>query len=222
MPVDIGQAISLGIKLAILGVIIWIAVTLKKWWNSPGDRPTWVVSIVNMFQPVSYKKLTGLSPLFNSNVVTIADSSPTSNACASNCSMVSTCNGFFFSNNVCKQISSDFGTIVMVPSTGDTYVKSTSNTPKWGFMLQNPGVDYAFDSNVSSQHYGSLINETDPTLIANTCIQQATSNCVGFSTNTSTKQTWLVNSTSNNATTSNVTSYSYGIIPSYAFTSQTL
>ena len=99
----------------------------------------------------------------------------------------------------------------------DTYIKTSANMPKWGFMLMTPELDYAFASNLVSQELGTVYSSNNSTLMADTCIQNASSNCVGFSINTNTINTWLVNSTANTATTANVISYSYGILPNTLF-----
>ena len=225
MPIDIGQVFHIVIMLTILGLLIWLGVTIKDWYSNPGDRPTWFVSILNVFSPVKYQRLNAMGPYMTSNVSSTPDSSPTANACASNCSVSYGCNGFVWNNTTsnCTQIKSDFGTLVMIPQDSnspvsmDTYIKTSANMPKWGFMLMTPGLDYAFASNLVSQELGTVYSSNNSTLMANTCIQNASSNCVGFSINTNTINTWLVNSTANTATTANVMSYSYGILPTTSF-----
>lgn len=227
MPFDVGQALHLAFLCVITGLLIWLGISVKDWYNNPGDRPSWLINIINVFNKPTYQVIKGLAPA-SSNLNIITDTgSVTANACASNCSMSYACNGFTFNNSTanCQQVTSDFGTLVMIPYDSnaplsiDTYVKSGSNLPKWGFLAQAAGTDYAFASNLISQELGTVYSSNNSTLMANTCIQNASSNCVGFSINTNTISAWLVNSTANTATTANVISYNYGTIPSTLFMS---
>jgi len=226
MPdIDWGQVIHIAFTVTILALVIWIGVKIKDWYSNPNDRPSWVVSILNVFSPVTYQRLSAMGPYMTSNVSSTPDPSPTANACASNCSVSYGCNGFIWNNTTsnCTQIQSDFGTLVMIPQDSnspvsiDTYIKTSANMPKWVFLLTQPGTDYAFASNLVSQELGTVYSSNNSTLMANTCIQNSSSNCVGFSINTNTSNTWLVNSTANTTTTANVISYVYGIIPTTSF-----
>ena len=191
-----------------VGLLIWIGITIKKWYNDASTRPKWIANFLLMFYPVKYYKMAGSAPAVNSNLVMTQDStSTTANACASNCSTTSGCNGFVFFSNTCIQVSSDFGKAMMIPGPGtDTYFRQDTNSPKYGFVSQTG--DYAFASNVVSQRLGSILSIADPVALSNTCISQSSSNCIGFSyTTTAPAQAWLVKDTSNSVTTSNVSSF---------------
>ena len=209
-PINVEALISFLSSLAMVGLLIWIGVTLKKWYNDASTRPKWILNFILMFYPVKYYKMTDMIPSKNSNIVMTSDTmSTTANACASNCSTTSGCNGFIFSSNTCTQIRSDFGNAMMMPKTGnDTYFRQDVNSPKYGFISQTG--DYAFStaSNIVSQRLGTILSITDPTELSNTCISQSSSNCIGFSyTTVAPNQAWLVKDTSNSVVTSNVSSY---------------
>jgi len=210
---------SLLVKLLILFVLIYIAYKINDYWNNPGDRPKWINSLINLVYPVTFNKLSGLAPNITSNVSITADPSSNPSNCAANCAVTVACNGFIWNNSSsnCTQISTDFGTLVMLPTDStpisvDTYIKSGVTTPKWGFLKQ--ATDYAFDSNLANQQLGTMYTSNNSTLLALACATlPSTSNCAGFSLSTTAAQGWLVNSTANTASTANVTSYSYGLIP---------
>ena len=208
--------ISIGKTLVIIGLLIWIGVTTKKWYSDTSTRPQWLVSFLVIFFPVHYDIMTGMIPHPDSNVTTIVDtSSKTANTCASNCSTLYGCNGFIFqkSTTTCSQVTNDFGLNIMVPNTDyDTYIRQDKNHPKYGFLHRADPSDYAFSSNLVNQRLGSILSVTDPYKLANTCIQQASSNCVGFSFNSSTSNAWLVNDVSNIESTSNTVSYQYTLL----------
>lgn len=207
-PIDLAAAASFLMSAVMVGLLIWIGITIKKWYNDASARPKWIANFILMFYPVKYYKMTGSTPAVNSNLMLTVDStSTTANACASNCSTAVGCNGFIFSSNTCTQVSSDFGKAMMVPKPGtDTYFRQDTNSPKYGFVSQTG--DYAFASNVTSQRLGSILSVADPVALSNTCISQSSSNCIGFSyTTTAPAQAWLVNNTSNSVTTSNVASF---------------
>jgi len=207
-PIDLAAAVSFVMSAVMVGLLIWIGITIRKWYNDASTRPKWIMNFILMFYPVKYYKMSDSRPALNSNLMYALDStSTTANACASNCSTTVGCNGFVFYSNLCTQISSDFGKAMMVPGPGkDTYFRQDTNSPKYGFVSQTG--DYAFASNVTSQRLGTILSVADPVVLANTCISQSTSNCIGFSyTTTSPVQAWLVKDTSNSVTTSNVSSF---------------
>ena len=219
MAVDFGQIFNVVFMCAILGVLIWIGITMKKWYSDPNSRPRWVLSIVNLFSPKSYDVMTGMMPYMTSNISTTLDAtSNTANACASNCSMTPACLGFTFAKDTsnCTQISTDFGTIEMIPSPSgnvSTYIQKTVNHPKYGFV--SASTDYAWDTTLVSQRLGAATIPTSiPTTMSISCIQNASANCMGFSMNSSNGQTWFVQSTSNSVATANVSSYQLTLLTS--------
>jgi hypothetical protein len=208
-PIDLAAAASFVMSAVMVGLLIWIGITIKKWYNDASTRPKWMANFILMFYPVKYYKMTDSMPSLNSNLVMTLDStSTTANACASNCSTTVGCNGFVFYSNKCTQISSDLGKAMMVPDPGkDTYFRQDKNSPKYGFVTDTG--DFAFSSNLVSQRLGSMLSIADPVALANACISQSSSNCIGFSYMTTTPaQAWLVKDTSNVESTSNVMSYS--------------
>jgi len=210
MAIDIGAAISLGSSLVMLGLLIWLAISVKKWYNDASKRPRWLMSILLVFSPVKYNIMINTVPNLQSNLIMVADTvSITANTCASNCSGVYDCTGFVFNRatNVCTQVRGDFGKAIMIPKASyDTYFRQDKNSPKYGFVKQDG--DFAFSSNLVNQRMGSLLTIVDPYELSNTCIKQSTSNCVGFSYTTNVPlNSWIVNSTSNIESTSNVSSY---------------
>jgi hypothetical protein len=200
-----GQILEVAWKAVIVCIVLYIAYTLKKYYSDPSTRPSWLIGIINIGNPVKYNKMTGMYP-YDSNISVIEDThSTTANLCASNCSVVYNCNGIIW-DSTCKQVTSNFGKAIMVPRSGvDTYFKTTSTFPKYGFV--SLAKDLAFHSNVAKQHYGTISNEVNPEKLSNLCINQYTSNCVGFSTNVESNTTWFVNDYSNTEATSNVSSY---------------
>ena len=216
MAFDFGKLMQFLLVCGVVTLCILFGLTVKKWYDTPSERPSWIITIINMVYPVTYKKLTGMAPYMDSNVSSVTTTVALKD-CASNCTNAADCLGFVYSDNNCKSIKTDFGKLIMLVDSKDTYVKSTLNLPKWGYIKQADGKDYAFGSNVTSQHLGSIIASKDPTYLSNVCTQQFTSNCVGFSINTSTSNAWLINDTSNVATTSNVQSYLLTYVPTYSF-----
>jgi hypothetical protein len=214
MGFDIGKAADFAMTAGMVILLVILFTIGKKWYDSPSERPSWLIKILNTANPVSYKKLAGMNIFIDSNVsVTVSPS--TLKDCAANCTIASDCLGFVYSNTNCTKVKTDFGKLVMLPDSADTYVKSTKNLPKWGYVQQVDGDDYAFDVNLSGQRLGAVVQSTDPTYLSTTCTQKFTSNCIGFSIGTS--NTWLINKTSNVTTTSNVQSYLVSIIPTYSF-----
>ena len=215
MPVNWDKALQLLQSLVMFGLLIWLFITMKKWYNDESTRPKWLMSLIVTFSTVKYNKMTNTSPFVDSNVTVVVDStSTTADKCASNCSTTYNCNGFVYMSNTCTYVMSDFGTIMMVPKSGvDTYFRQDKNSPKYGFTPASG--DFAFSSNVASQRMDSMMTVVDPYQLANTCIQKHTSNCVGFSyTTVDPKQSWLVNNTSNIESTANVMSYSLDLLGS--------
>jgi len=209
-PIDLAAAASFVMSAVMVGLLIWIGITLKKWYNDASARPKWIANFLLMFYPVKYYKMSGSTPSLNSNLVTTRDStSTTANACASNCSSTVGCNGFIFYSNTCAQISSDFGNAMMVPNPGkNTYFRQDTNSPKYGFVSQTGDYAISSSSNVVSQRLGTILSIADPVELANTCISQSSSNCIGFSyTTQAPSQAWLVKDTSNSVTTPNVSSF---------------
>jgi hypothetical protein len=209
-PIDVAAAASFLMSAVMVGLLIWIGITIKKWYNDASTRPKWLMSFIMMFYPVKYYKMSGTTPAINSNLITTNDlTSTTANVCASNCSTTVGCNGFVFYSNNCIQISTDFGKAMMVPNPGkDTYFRQDTNSPKYGFVSQTSDYAISSSSNVTNQRLGTILSISDPTELSNTCISQSSSNCIGFSyTTTSPAQAWLVKDTSNSVTTSNVSSF---------------
>lgn len=220
MGFDAKKAFDFGMALLITVCIVVFFTFAKKWYDTPSERPSWLIYIVNVANPVSYKKLAGAHPFIDANVsMTVTDTSTIAD-CASNCTNSSDCLGFVYTSGHCEQYKTDFGKLVMLSTDGvDTHVKSTSNLPKWGYIKQPAGDDYAFDPVVANQHYGSLLASKDPKYLSNLCTTQFTTNCIGFSFDTS--NAWLINSTANVITTSNVQSYLVDLIPESAFSNVT-
>lgn len=208
MAVDWQQVFDVFMRVVMVGILIWIGYTLKKWYSDESTRPSWLISIINIGYPEKYKKLSGMYP-YDSNLSIVVDTKSTSaNTCMANCSVTYACNGTIWANATCSHVTSDFGKSIMVPRSGsDVYVKMSRTSPKWGFVSY-PGKDLGFSSNVASQHYGTISTETNPEKLSNICIQQfLTSNCEGFSTDTNLNQTWFVTNASNIESVSNVNSY---------------
>lgn len=189
---------------------------MKKWYSDASTRPQWLASFIIMFYPVHYDIMTGMIPHPDSNVSLVTDTtSKTANACASNCSTNVNCNGFVFqkSTSTCSHVTNDFGFNIMVPlSDYDTYIRQDRNHPKYGFLHRTDPADYAFSSNLVGQRLGSMLSVTNPYALADACIQQSASNCVGFSYSTVASNAWLVNSVSNIESTSNTVSYQYTLL----------
>lgn len=203
-------AASFVMSAVMLGLLIWIGITIKKWYNDASARPKWIAGFIQMFYPVKYYKMSGYVPTLNSNLVMTLDStSTTANACASNCSTTFGCNGFIFYSNTCMQVSSDFGKAMMAPNPAkNTYFRQDKNSPKYGFVSQTGDFAISSSSNVVSQRLGSMMSINDPITLSNTCVSQSSSNCIGFSyTTTAPAQAWLIKDTSNSVTTSNVSSF---------------
>lgn len=212
---DWGAIFGLGVQVGILCVLAWLVYKVKTWYNDESTRPTWLISILNIGNPVKYKKMTNYYP-YDSNLTVLYDTkNTTANTCAANCSVTYGCNGIIWSPTAdpkCQQVTSDFGTSIMVPRPGtDTYFKSSRNGSKWGFVKRTTS-DYGFHSNVANQHYGTISTELDPVKLSNTCINQHTSNCAGFSTDTNLSQTWFIKDYSNVESSSNVTSYTLSLL----------
>jgi hypothetical protein len=213
MGFDVGQAVKLAITIAVLGLVAWAIYTITQWYKDPSKRPQWVIMFLNIFSPVTYDKMPGYVPTANSTLnistmYTFDPNSTTANACASNCSVNYSCNGIIFNSGNCYQVSNSFGSLIMIPEAGyDTYIRSSAVHPKWGFVSDTKDYAFATNPNLLSQHLGSPVNSTDPYTLSLNCIGQSTSNCAGFSTDSFMKQTWFVKDVSNNASTSNVSSY---------------
>ena len=215
MPIDYDKAFQLGQSLVMLGILIWLGVTMKKWYNDEASRPRWLLSLIVTIYAVKYNKMTGSVPIPKSNVIFVSDSSSTTPAkCAANCSTTFDCTGFTFTSNSCTQVMGDFGKAMMVPKAGwDTYFRQDKNGPKYGFVQQTGDFAFSNSSNVVGQRMGSMLTIVDPYELANTCIAQSSSNCLGFSyTTVNPKQSWLVNNTSNIESTANVMSYSLDLL----------
>jgi len=192
-----------------MGIVIYCIITAVKWWNSPASRPVWFTKIINTFNPVYYNYLPSYQPFLTANSSVTSDKSTTANTCATGCTNSPDCNGFMFDTQLkkCTQLQDDFGTYIMIPSSNvDTYVKTTSNLPKWGFIQQDDGIDFTYSSNLATQRLGSELSGTDVTIASSNCLAMSLSNCLGFSMNTLTSKYQLSNG-SNTATTSNVQSY---------------
>jgi len=219
MPVNWQGVTSVSISAVIMGIVIYCIITVVKWWNSPASRPVWFTNIINTFNPVYYNYLPSYQPFLTANSSVTSDKSTTANTCSVGCTNSPGCNGFMFDNQLkkCTQLQDDFGTYIMIPSANvDTYVKTTSNLPKWGFIQQTFGTDFVYDSNVASQLIGSELSGTDVTIASSNCIANNTSNCVAFSMNTLTS-TYKLSNGSNTATTSNVQSYALDYVPDTYF-----
>jgi hypothetical protein len=215
MPVDIAQLGSLVASAVMFGLLIWLGLKIKDWTMDDSTRPKWLLSIIVAFNPVKYNKITGSVPNPKSNVLFVTDSSSTTaKKCASNCSTTLNCTGFTFTSNNCTMLMGDLGRAMMVPKADwDTYFRQDKNSPKYGFIQQTGDYAFSTSSNVIGQRLGSMMTEVDTYILANTCITQSSSNCVGFSyTTVDPKQSWLVNNTSNIESTANVMSYSLDLL----------
>jgi len=220
MPVNWQGVISVSISAAIMGILIYCIITAVKWWNSPDSRPVWFAKIINTFNPVYYNYLPEYQPFLDSKSSVVNDSSSkTANTCSFGCTNSSKCNGFIFDSQLkkCTRLQDDFGTYIMIPSANvDTYVKTTSNLPKWGFIEQGDGIDFTYNSKLVSQRLGSELSGTDVTIASSNCIAMSSSNCLGFSVNTLTSK-YQLSKGSNTETTSNVQSYALDYVPETDF-----
>lgn len=216
MPVDVAQIGSLVASAVMFGLLIWLGLKIKDWTMDESTRPKWLLSIIVAFNAVKYNKIAGSVPTPKSNVLFVTDSSSTTaKKCASNCSTTYNCTGFTFTSNNCTMVIGDFGRAMMVPKANwDTYFRQDKDGPKYGFIQHTGDFAFSTSSNVIGQRMGSLITTgIDPYTLANTCIAQSSSNCIGFSyTTVDPKQSWLVNNTSNTESTANVMSYSLDLL----------
>jgi hypothetical protein len=200
---SVNKAMAIGglvFQAAILGLLIWL---VYKAYQCGTDNSMCSPFIYNIIRTgTKYDKYMGLVPV--SNVEAIDDSKVTSaNTCAAWCTKTYGCNGFVWNGTTCSQLT-DPTSALLVPSTGDTYVVQDADHPMAGFVARPAGQD--FSSNVA-QKLGSMLANTNPTLCASNCKDQAlTGNCVGFSMLTS-NNCQLVSNIANVVTTTGVQSY---------------
>jgi hypothetical protein len=185
-------------QVAIIGLLVWLVYKAYQCGTDNSMCSTFIYSILRT--GTKYDKYTGLVPV--SNVEAIDDSKVTSaNTCAKWCTKTYGCNGFVWNGTTCSQLT-DPSTVLLAPSTGDTYVIQDADHPSAGFIARPAGED--FSSNVA-QRLGSLLTSTDAIKCSKSCFDNFTSNCVGFSLTTNNCQ--LVSNISNVVTTTGVQSY---------------
>ena len=185
-------------QAAIIGLLVWLVYKAYQCGTDNSMCSTFIYSILRT--GTKYDKYTGLVPV--SNVEAIDDSKVTSaNTCAKWCTKTYGCNGFVWNGTTCSQLT-DPSTVLLAPSTGDTYVIQDADHPAAGFIARPAGED--FSSNVA-QRLGSLLTSTDAIKCSKSCFDKFTSNCVGFSLTTNNCQ--LVSNISNVVTTTGVQSY---------------
>jgi hypothetical protein len=186
-------------QAVIIGLLIWLVYKAYQCGTDNSMCSTFIYNIIRT--GTKYDKYTGLVPV--SNVEAIDDTKVTSaNTCAKWCTKTYGCNGFVWNGTTCSQIT-DSNSVLLAPSTGDTYVNQDADHPISGFIARPSGDD--FSSNVA-QRLGSLLTSTDATKCAKSCYDNLTSNCIGYSYITpSTCQ--LVSNISNVVTTTGVQSY---------------
>jgi len=200
---SVNKAMAIGglvFQAAILGLLIWLVYKAYQCGTDNSMCSTFIYNIIRT--GTKYDKYMGLVPV--SNVEAIDDSKVTSaNTCAAWCTKTYGCNGFVWNGTTCSQLT-DPTSALLVPSTGDTYVVQDADHPMAGFVARPAGQD--FSSNVA-QKLGSMLTNTNPTLCASNCKDQAlTGNCVGFSMLTS-NNCQLVSNIANVVTTTGVQSY---------------
>jgi len=185
-------------QAAIIGLLIWLVYKAYQCGTDNSQCSTFIYNLIRT--GTKYDKYTGLVPV--SDVETIIDSKVTSaNTCAKWCTKTYGCNGFVWNGTTCGQLT-DTASVLLVPSTGDTYVNKEADHPMAGFVARPAGDD--FSSNVS-QRLGSILTSSDATKCSKSCYDKLTSNCVGFSLTTNNCQ--LVSNISNVVTTTGVQSY---------------
>jgi hypothetical protein len=198
----VNKAMAIGgllFQAAILGLLIWLVYKAYQCGTDNSQCSTFIYNIIRT--GTKYDKYTGLMPL--SNVEAISDDKVTSaNTCAKWCTKTYGCNGFVWSGSKCAQLT-DSASVLLVPAGGDTYVIQDADHPLAGFVARPAGEDF---SNIA-QRLGSILVNTNPTLCASNCKDQAlTGNCVGFTMLTS-NNCQLVSNIANVVTTANVQSY---------------
>ena len=201
---SVNKAMAIGgllFQAAILGLLIWLVYKAYQCGTDNSMCSTFIYNIIRT--GTKYDKYTGLVPV--SNVEAISDSKVTSaNTCAKWCTKTYGCNGFVWNGTTCGQLT-DSASVLLVPSSGDTYVIQDADHPLAGFVARPAGQD--FSSNVS-QRLGSMITNTNATSCAESCKDQAlTGNCVGFSITTTSKNCQLVSNVANVVTTTGIQSY---------------
>jgi hypothetical protein len=185
-------------QVAIIGLLVWLVYKAYQCGTDNSMCSTFIYSILRT--GTKYDKYTGLVPV--SNVEAIDDSKVTSaNTCAKWCTKTYGCNGFVWNGTTCSQLT-DPSTVLLAPSTGDTYVIQDADHPTAGFIARPSGQD--FSSNVA-QRLESALTTTNATECAKSCYDKLTSNCIGFSLTTNNCQ--LVSNISNVVTTTGVQSY---------------
>ena len=185
-------------QAAILGLLIWLVYKAYQCGTDNSMCSTFIYSIIRT--GTKYDKYSGLVPFSNVEATIDDDKVTSANTCAKWCTKTYGCNGFVWNGTKCIQIT-DSSSVLLVPSTGDTYVNNDADHPRAGFIARPAGDD--FSSNVL-QRLGSLLTSTDATKCAKSCYDNLTSNCIGYSLTTTNCQ--LVSNISNVVTTTGVQS----------------
>jgi hypothetical protein len=191
------------VSLAMLGLLIWLIVLMYKWYKNPRTSPAFIQMIYYYFSPRAYDKSIGMPLNVNDTTKWVSVVGSTLSNCASNCNTTAGCNVFVYteSGKNCTYAKEN----VLTESTRlfefldlTTYVAADSVHPQYLYVT-NENVNYTSPASNIMSVPGSIF---DCPIKCN-----ETSNCVAF-TSISSNNCTLVNSTTSNVASSNVTSYS--------------
>lgn len=202
---------GLGLQLVIICLLLWL---VYKGYECASDNSTCSPTIYGIIRmSTKYDKYSDTGVV--TPVESISDSSVTSaNTCAKWCTKTYGCNGFVWNGVGCGQITADPTTLTTIPASGTTlYVNKDIGHPTTGFVTRPAGDDFSnkVEQRLNSPTTGSI------SLCAQNCVSNVSSNCIGFSYTISSNTCQLVSNIANVVTTTGVQSYTWGTIPSTAY-----
>jgi hypothetical protein len=212
MGVDPFAILSGLISIVIIGLLIWICITVYKWYKNPRLAPSFIQNIYYYFYPRSYDQAKGF-PLDmekeTNKTKWIQVKNSTLSNCMSNCNMTVGCNAFVYSESftACvyeNESAVNESTILIQPgsvfSDAMTYVSTDSAHPAYSYNIYS-NINYA------SQTSNILSISGDYFKCAEKCSE--TSNCVAFSIPQSqlSANCTLVSTTSSNVASSGAVSF---------------
>jgi hypothetical protein len=201
-------------QVAIIGLIVWLVYKAYECGTDNSKCSKFVYGLIRT--GTKYDKYVDRVPstqgeLINDTKVKSA------NTCAAWCNKTYGCNGFVWDGTCHALAGDDPKMLTLIPAPGATlYIDQNVDHPGAGFRYIGPaGTD--FSSNVS-QRLGTVIPNSTITNCAKSCIDQMTSNCIGYSLLTTSNTCQLISNISNTVVTSNIVSYTWGTYSSTDYT----